>query len=87
MLSARQRLCLASNGCAVFYMPLLIFSRSTLTSPSKDNWQFMTRLFHLMSQMGKVAAAGVVFKPQRSFGGETHVCAHANTMQFFNYPG
>lgn len=55
----RQRLCLASNRCAVFYMPLLIFSRSTQTSLSKDNWQFMTPLFHLMSrrEWGRIQAA------------------------------
>lgn len=49
---SQQRLCLVYNKCAMFYMPLLIFPRSTLTSQSKDNWQFMTPLFHLMSQRG-----------------------------------
>lgn len=83
------------NGCAVFYMPLLIFSRSTLTSLSKDNWQFTTPLFHLMSQMGGAATAAVVaaavgaaFKPQASEqGAETRAQTHTNTLQSFPYPG
>ena len=53
VLSANSVLvCLVHNRCAMFYMPLLIFPRSAVTSQSKDNWQFMTLLFHLMSRRG-----------------------------------
>lgn len=69
---SRQWLCLASNRCAVFYMPLLIFSRSTLTSLSKDNWQFMTPLFHLMSRRGWVG----VYSSSSMARVETHTHTH-----------
>lgn len=53
VLSANSDLvCLVHNRCAMFYMPLLIFPRPAITSQSKDNWQFMILLFHLMSQRG-----------------------------------
>lgn len=51
VLSANSDLvCLVHNRCAMFYMPPLIFPRRAVTSPSKDNWQFMILVFHLMSQ-------------------------------------
>lgn len=53
VLSANSDLvCLVHNRCAMFYMPLLIFPRPAVMSQSKDNWQFMILLFHLMSRRG-----------------------------------
>lgn len=74
---SQQRLCLVYNKCAMFYMPLLIFPRSTLTSRSKDNWQFMTPLFHLMSQRGGFQATAWPWPRHTSVRVLTY--AHANT--------
>lgn len=74
VLSANSDLvCLVHNRCAMFYMPLLIFPRPAVTSQSKDNWQFMILLFHLMSQRGGFQATAW---PRLR---RTRVCAHTHT--------
>lgn len=75
MLSANSDLvCLVHNRCAMFYMPPLIFPRRAVTSPSKDNWQFMILLFHLMSQWrGFQATAWPRVKTHM------HMCAHIHS--------
>jgi len=77
VLSANSDLvCLVHNRCAVFYMPLLIFPRPAGASQSKDNWQFMILLFHLMSLGGRVSSHSMAQAKMHTYL-SMHSCTHA----------
>lgn len=68
---SQWRVFLVHNTCAMFNMPLLIFPRCTLTSGSKDNWQFMTPLHKPLQIISQSMGRGG-FKPQQGLG--FHMC-------------
>lgn len=76
---SQWRVCLVHNTCAMFNMPLFIFPRCTLTSGSKDNWQFMTPLHKPMQII------------RQSRGGQSHsmvwvlICAHSEHQHMISF--